>query len=866
MLRYEERLEIGKWYAKKKVLQECDECPLLRPERQNFVPGYGSLKAKVAIVGEAPGKEEVNVGIPFVGDAGQLLEAVVEYVGLKREDLYITNSCICRPPDDRTPTAAEIRHCNKRLEFELSRLEHLKVILVLGAPAIQAVTGKAGSVQSKFGLIEWSDKWGAFLVFSPHPAAILYEPDVFPDLGWAVQQVPPLLKARKGAKARQKPVFAVAEGELDALVMISGLSRQYDFFSCDLETDGLDWQLDPILEIGISPDEKTGYIIPAEIAYKPRVHKALKKFFESKKYTFLWHNGKFDIKFLREQMGIEARVDEDSMMAHYALDERRGTHRLKTLARIFCGADDYDQELRRYVRGTATPMSAAPPYVRYPYLADDTTYTFGVFRALDSALRAEPPSRMGYSTPYETYRKLLVPATNALAEIERRGIAINTKQLEKLNTEMLKELDVIERKAIRQARTKLGAGAPFNVRSPKQIAHVLYDLHGAKGVGGREKQYREWTSRTTNKEALRAIGKTVPLANTLLEYRHLQKMHGTYVEGIRKRLGETKRIHPDFLVHGTRTGRLSCADPNMQNIPRDSALIKSLYAATKGYVFAGADYEQLEVRIAALLSGDKALMEALKGDIHWETTKNIFEEIVAEIDAAGQDKGELEEVLYKHRVYVGSAARERGASLQRQYEKEKWPVEELPGRMKKHLRHVSKCVTFGVLYGRGARSLAQEELACEEHDAQEYIDAYFERYSNLKHLLDEQKRLARVEGWVETLTGRRRRFPFVSDGNLWKIEKQAVNAPIQSLASDMNLIALVRLHDKLRKEGLGYVLFTVHDALYFELRKESVDEGCRLIKAEMESIIKDPLLNFPVGVEIGPDWGRLKKYKPKKAA
>jgi len=713
------------------------------------------------------------------------------------------------------------------------------------------------------GRIDWSPRWNAFIMYAFHPAAVLRVPDNFPDFAQTIRRIQYVLSLPKGEIERIPTRFHVAPDASTALGMLLWMRRNCRKLAVDIETDNVDWLTAPVLEIGFSWQAGYTYIIPARLISED-VQEALCDLLSDPTIEFAWHNGKFDTQFLRHRYHAAARVDVDTMLMHYALDERPGIHGLKALSRVYCNAPAYEDEVKKYVRSMNTPFSACPEHIRHPYLAYDADYTGRLRDQLRQEHAQEAPSRLGYPTPMECHDQLLVPLANDFVEIEMHGVLIDREYLTTLRKDMEEELATIEG-ACKESAFKVVFGSTdlsvhqmavkmwketnnflkaFNIRSPQQVAAVLYDAMKLPLYEGK---------RTTDVEALRAYERRGgEFVRDLLRYRNVARLYGTYVKGFDERMDPSGRVHPDFLLHGTVTGRLSCHDPNVQNIPRDSA-IKKLFIASPGHTFVSADYKQLEVRVAAFYSGDVALQEALKYDIHWEVAKQIFGHILDEIDVISGDcfaeperVPQLETILNKYGVLI---------EIKVLHTRECFDATTLAEKMRKHLRFMTKFVTFGILYGRGAASLAKDELQCSTAEAQRYVDNFFARFPQLTVQMKQWQKDALQEGWIETPTGRRRRFPFVTHDNAWKIEHQAVNTPIQSLASDINLLALHELHAALKQRDLGYVLFPVHDSIELELRTERLDEGLRLVKAVMEGVVPDSPIAFPVDIEFGPSWG-----------
>jgi DNA polymerase-1 len=427
----------------------------------------------------------------------------------------------------------------------------------------------------------------------------------------------------------------------------------------------------------------------------------------------------------------------------------------------------------------------------------------------------------------EALQETLMPAQHALSNVEIHGIRVDMDYLQRLKVEyepkmkeMGEELDRLARevgfeyegfmtaelkaKRNRFAREGLEWVEPkLNPNAWAQLQHVVYDLL---------KMPKYMGERTTSAEALEAYKSRHPFIQAVLDYRSTSKLWGTYIIGMEDRLGPDGRIHTDYLLHGTVTGRLSSANPNMQNIPRKSP-IKRMFIPSEGYTFVEADYNALELRVAAWYSNDEKMLEYF-------------------------DKG-----IDFHRR-VGSAVFNK-------------PEEEVTD----HERFLTKFITFGLLYGRGAKSLADGELGGTYAAAERYIQRFFEEFPQLHAWVRKMEHDAVHDGVITTPFGRKRRWNFITPDIEWKIRKQAVNSPIQSMASDLCLSALTRLDDRLRREGLGFVLGTVHDSIMYEVRTEQLEVALPIIREEMEASPIPSSVKWQTDISYGPNWGETVKWK-----
>jgi len=613
-------------------LAKCSVCPLA-PYNQWAVPGWGTLNAEIVLVGEMPGQNEVNERRPFVGMSGDLLNNTLKLVGLTRDQVYIANAVMCRPHANVTPTATSIDACSGRLHAELDACVNKKVIVCMGTSAIRGVTGKSDSLMKALYKIEWSERFRCWVTYCYHPAACFRNPALFNDVYDSFVRVAEVVRGEFQLD-HTPTVYRVVESEaecIEALRTVQALPAE-TIIGSDIESDSLDWTVTPILEIGFSWEHGRAVVIPWErgaeepvpvkwrLADGSHAWYELQRTLEMRHLKYLWHNGAFDMQPIRRR-GIRARIDQDAMLLHYVLDERSssageskddqggaaGHHDLKMLARRYCNAPDWTDELRRYIKNRNTPWSAIPAPVRNKYHAYDCDYTRRLYYVLLARLQREwemEPSPNGYPPPITVYHNILIPATNRIADIEMHGVRIDRPYLDGLYTRVEGQI-VTNEQALR-----LSVGEPdLNFNSPQQLGVVMYDklgLHCHKRT--------PTGARSTDEESL-GFHSGNAFVKGLLQHREYQKRFGTFIKGIKIRLSPDDLIHTSLLLHGTPTGRLSSRDPNLQNIMRDDE-IKRMYIPRDGYLYFEADRKQLEVRVAAMYSRDPELILACKGDVH----------------------------------------------------------------------------------------------------------------------------------------------------------------------------------------------------------------------------------------------------------
>ncbi|HET9641636.1 MAG TPA: DNA polymerase, partial [Candidatus Paceibacterota bacterium] len=409
---------------------------------------------------------------------------------------------------------------------------------------------------------------------------------------------------------------------------------------------------------------------------------------------------------------------------------------------------------------------------------------------------------------YERIERPLIPIAE---KMRGRGIKVERAVLADLAKTYSAELSRIE-KSIYKA-----AGREFNVSSPKQLGEVLFDE--LKIVPDRQKR-TAGGQRSTRESELEKIREMHPIVGEILEYRELKKLLSTYIENLPPLLDADGRLHAEFLQTGTTTGRMASQNPNLQNIPLHSErgrAIRHAFVASEGFTLVALDYSQIELRLAAILSGDEKLMEIFKNgrDVHREVAARVFH------------------------------------------------VE--PDAVDRELRRRAKVINFGILYGMGVNAL-RAQLGSTTAEAHEYLENYFSTFKTLSEYLEKTKGFARKHGYTETLFGRRRQFPEMKSTLPYvraQAERMALNAPIQGTQADIIKLAMVEVDEMLTEQKAGsdaYLLLQVHDELVYEIRDDRVDDLSARIKSIMESVLPAeeargvPIIAVP---KHGKDWGAM---------
>lgn len=409
------------------------------------------------------------------------------------------------------------------------------------------------------------------------------------------------------------------------------------------------------------------------------------------------------------------------------------------------------------------------------------------------------------------------PLIPIVGKMEERGILLDRDYLKDLSLKYHKELDTLEKKIHKLA------GVEFNINSPKQLAEVLFDRldlseKGLKKTAG--------GARSTRESELKKLEGKHPIIDHIFEYRELQKLLSTYIDVLPDMADKEGRLHANFLQTGTTTGRMASTSPNLQNIPIKTDrgyAIRHGFVADEGYVLAALDYSQIELRIAAMLSGDEKLQNIFKDgrDVHREVAAEVF-----------------------------------GVS---------------PEKVDSEMRRRAKVINFGILYGMGVNAL-KDNLGGEttRKEAQDFYDAYFKSFPGLSRYIEKTKAEAAKKGYTRTYYGRKRYFEGINSKIPYiraSAERMAINAPIQGTQSDVIKKAMVEIDEYIKKDKKDtHLLLQVHDELIYEVSKKEANTIVFEIKKIMESILTPKEtggITFIANASIGPNWGELEEVKKK---
>lgn len=789
---------------------DCTLCPLHTGAQHVCLMGSGSPTAKIMIVGEAPGAREDDEHRAFTGASGKLLDKALSQVAqIDRDDCYVTNVAKCRPPQNRTPERKEVKVCSTTYLLEEWDALKPEYVLLLGNSALQGVMGKSG-ITKHAGTV-WH-KNGAKVMATLHPAAVLRNPKYAATFTMDLQRFGMMVR---GAETSPTTEVRIIRNKrqlrwlLDHLMTAKRIAWDIETYTFPAEEpyvrSGLqEWHGDESTIVSVSFTWKEGCsaVVPLHHVKSPwkdpnAVLRALQPALERPDCKYEAHNGKFDARWMRSK-GIRVPQTFDTMLAAHMLDENRPKG-LKPLSRTILGADAYDV-------GEDLKDARNMPLRRLCiYNGKDTDYTFRLgteFR--DQLKREERIARV--------FAKLIMPASDALTDIERTGVYLDPDRWQERHDQAQ---DNVTKLYDYMAQFFPPDLPQLNLNSPQQVGRWLYEYlelpileHTRTGNPG------------TREGVLLRLADEHKAVTALMRYRKWAKYLSTYLlPWWYEWRGPDGRIRSSYRLSGTVTGRLS-GQGGIQQVPRDP-FIRSIIGAQPGWVFLQADYSQIELRIAAMIANERRMLrQYIAGeDIHMIRAMKMTNKLASDVT--------------------------------------------------KEERKKAKAVNFGYIYGMGAAKFVTYAfdsygVKITQDEATRDRNGFFEDYPALRSWHERQRRLARRYGRVSNPIGRVRHLPDInssSDDVRAEAERQAINSPVQSLASDLMLLSLITLHPQLPHEQ-ARIVGTVHDSILFEIREDKIGEYAPLIKTTMEDmgIVKrkfgtDITVPIVADIEIGTHWG-----------
>ncbi len=538
---------------------------------------------------------------------------------------------------------------------------------------------------------------------------------------------------------------------------------------------------------------KFGVVIPEELAETDKAADLIKRLCDT--CTVICHNGTFDMPYLSKRLGIRVYHHEDTLLMHFVLDNLAGEHGLKPLARRWLRAEDWDSDAKSYLKGGAY-FENIPREKLYEYNLADVVWTFKLYEYFLPMLKN--------SGKYDYYRYRM-QVTKVLNDVQMNGVAVSLDALDELEEKYKRQCD--ENLAV----LKKYAGEDFNPQSPKQIK----DYFKSKGVSSPSFD-------SDHLKKLRREGKETEFIDALLAYRYAAKVIGSFIANVRRKVGEDGRIHPYYLPHGAKTGRLSAKGPAIQTMGRDSGIKRAL-VAEPGCKIISCDYSQAELRTVAELADDEAMIAAFQPG-----APDFFDDLMTKIWPEEFPTIEAYEA-FKH---------------------------EHP-KTAKNRRALVKSVVYGLNYGRGVAAIAtalEQPIEAAQHVVDQYLGAY-------PGLRDWQQKVRHSVGRKEEDNERKTKFGltfnplFVSDNNYSSTQNEALAFVPQSTANDICLNAAIKINKQVGKYG-AKLIGLVHDATYVECPEETIEECSKMMEREMAqaATLVFNRVPFAAEAEVGNNW------------
>ena len=791
----------------------CRSCPLWKPCKHPNIGPSGPKTSKVLFVGDYPGPNEDRIGEAFIGKEGRELDAGLIYAGLNREEILITNTCRCYPilNSDVKPKGAQISKCVNKHLIPLIKEVKPKLIVTLGAIALEAITGLTGIMKRQNVPIK-STRFNCKVLPLLHPARVVRNGDI----------------DRKSFRRGLRSIKHFLEtdesyydyGEYKVLESIDEILEIYEYIKesgvlCfDIEATDLKFRLPEtrMTALGLAVKERESFLIPFDGRWSEQeldvIFDNLKPIMASEDIKKIGQNIKFDSQFIEYQFGVRVNGwHSDTMLANFLLDERKGKHNLSDMTwKYLPELAGYDDEVK--IAGGAHKVEGGNTL--YTYCMADVDATFRLHNLFKRMLKKEEQ--------WWFYQNVMIPAARVLSDMEYIGVKFDREHLEELQItyeSMLRKIDAKMREDAGVLATERKFKEAFKPRGKLHTSYLLFDYYKLPVLGRTKKK-----NPSTNKDIIIKYAEVFknPYCTLLQHYRVLDKMKSTYIDGILDKLPYDNVVHPSFRLENTTTGRTSSDSPNMQNLPRDKNF-KNIVMARNGYYLLGADFAQAEIRVAAMVSGDDNLI-ALCNDIDKDFHKLM--------GAAG------------FRI----------------------PYEDVT----KEIRQKAKSLSFGIIYLMGAKALAKTIGATEE-EARRIIADLFTTYPILRAWINSTIRLVQKQQYVVSPFGRRRRFPkyyeHTEDWQRAAEEREAVNSIIQATSSDLMLITARRVADRLRGM-LSHMLIEVHDSIFVEAHESEIEICVQIFKEEVPGCTKGlPWAERVImkgDLEIGKKWGEMIEY------
>ena len=765
-------------------------------------------QASIVFIGEYPNIEELRAGEYFISLGADALVKTIKNNEIDITDCYFTNAVpyLMSKKNKVIPVSRWDKERNRILS-EI-RESGATVVVPLGAMASGLLLNNKNIKITKVlgNILDIPELPGVTIIPNYHPALLFHAPGNYKVFNQIMGIT--ALAYRGVTRNPGKTKYQILETVEELQDLIKQL-KSLPYVGCDIETSSLDTYRADFWVMGISVVKNDVKVITRELFLQ---HKELICELMGQSCRWVWHHGKYDNKVLFWRDIKTARIDEDTMYLHYCINETNQTHGLGTLATMYLGADEYKSKMNSEFNNITTEAD----YLVHKEdlcerVAIDADYTLQIFHVLSPEVQADA----GLKRVYET---ILMPGANFLKRTEIRGMKTDKQYLvgrvpvyEKKIQHLVDLVVTAAAPFWDPAKYKLDTGArtageDFKPTSVKQLAWMIYDRLKLKPTD------RGARKRGTGEDVLLSIPNPPEFIIKILDLRKLKKEYSTYVLSYLKCMDVEDKVHATFNLHVTATGRLSCTEPNVQNVPSHKDDVRNAFiASAPNRVLMEVDYSGAELRCLAFLSGDKALTNALvNGDPHSEVAEMLF----------GSD--------FDHEQ-----------------------------------RGIAKTVNFGIAYGRGASDLSITfNVSLEE--AQRWIEGWAQTYPDAWAYLQSCERDVRSGDVLVTPYGRRKRVGLICDSNVHDLINEGKNYRVQSTSSDNCFLSAIEAEDPLQEHD-AYIINLIHDSLLIDCPADPkvVNKVVRLMSSIMEGMPKKQLqcdVPFKCDVDIGYRWGTFASY------
>ena len=655
-----------------------------------------------------------------------------------------------------------------------------------------------------------------------NPAMIKFRPEAKKSFGEAIESISGYISGDlKQMTLGENQVYGIQESEELHKYLQEALDHPNNYIALDSETSALYCRDGYMLGFSMSYKKEHGVYVDTE-CIDDKAEQMMQELFDKKRVVF--HNSKFDLQWFEYHFNFKFPNFEDTMLMHYMFDENPGTHGLKQLAMNHTPYGDYEAELDNYIQEYKKKtgiLKADFSYSMIPfetmkyYAAMDAVVTFLLFEKFEAAI-------LKNDKLYWVYKNLLIEGVRFLKDVESNGVPFDLARLEFGQKRMQEDIDVAvaalesfpEVRAYQKAK-----GGMFNPNSTVQLRELLFDYIGLAPTGKKTGT----GAHSTDAEVLGQLAEEHEVPKHILEIRQKVKIKNTYLDKIIPNLDRDGRLRTGFNLHGTTSGRLSSSGKlNMQQLPRDNPTVKGCIKAKAGHKIVAMDLTTAEVYCAAVLANDKGLMNVFKsgGNFHSTIAKQVFK-LPCEVEEVAELYGDK--------------------------------------------RQQAKAVTFGIMYGAGPKKISEQvtkdsgsEFTMQ--DAQLVIKDYFEAFPKLREWLNNMQKFIQANGFIYSHFGRKRRLPnvFSQDKGIAAHEvRSGVNALVQSVSSDINLLGAIDTQKYIRKTGMKAKIFAlVHDSILAEVPEDEIELYSKKLK---EFIQKDRGLSIP-DAPVGCDFDVADDY------